>query len=362
MLFLILSIGLISNYYNKEKNIDINKDNKINNSIVSMMIQDDNGNYIENNDTSFSLNDYLFNVEKSGCENGGTINWNKEKKKVEASLLTSDKCYAYFDQKPKNTDTILKNASPNTLTENLLGDMYRFYGSEVNNYLCFGTDEKCTTDSIYMYRILGVTPDNEIKVVKYNSIGKYQWNDNNTEEYCGSDGANCIFEKSTLNKGLNGEYFLTNSEYSYLQDEKWLSLIVDKKWNIGDIMTVSDGQLAYTRELNKQTLNYQKIGILSLSDVSFAVEGTKNFSCDDVFSKIFLPMPSNMFLLNFSGLQDDEWHPRGFYTMIYRNGGSDGLSYDNLDDLEDIYPVFYISNNVYLTGCGSIEDPYLINI
>lgn len=95
---LILSVGTINLIYFKDSKL-INENIKEENSnFISMMVEQEDGSYKENPNINFVSEGYMFNQEKSGCENGGSLVWNSEKEKIEASLLTSDKCYAYFEK------------------------------------------------------------------------------------------------------------------------------------------------------------------------------------------------------------------------------------------------------------------------
>lgn len=99
IIFVCLLITIILSiifFLSKNEKVLKNKDNTKTN-FISMMVEQTDGTYKENTNVNFVSEGYIFNPQKSGCENGGTLVWNKRYEKVEASLLTSDKCYAYFD-------------------------------------------------------------------------------------------------------------------------------------------------------------------------------------------------------------------------------------------------------------------------
>lgn len=43
---------------------------------------------------------YVFNEQLSACENGSTLSWDDENKRVLVEANVSDKCYIYFDVMP----------------------------------------------------------------------------------------------------------------------------------------------------------------------------------------------------------------------------------------------------------------------
>ena len=49
------------------------------------------GEYQVSRDTSWPQEGYIFNEQLSGCENGGTLSWNSDAKRVLLQTNTSDK-------------------------------------------------------------------------------------------------------------------------------------------------------------------------------------------------------------------------------------------------------------------------------
>ena len=56
------------------------------------------GNYEETTASEWPQDGYVFNASLSRCENGGTLSWDDETKKVLMESNSSDKCYVYFDK------------------------------------------------------------------------------------------------------------------------------------------------------------------------------------------------------------------------------------------------------------------------
>ena len=66
---------------------------------ISMMYETGpgTGEYYESKSSLWPEEGYIFNDILSGCENGGKLSWNEEKKAVILNSLGSDACYVYFD-------------------------------------------------------------------------------------------------------------------------------------------------------------------------------------------------------------------------------------------------------------------------
>ena len=99
-----------------------------------------------------------------------------------------------------------------------------------NNFICFGTTDKteCTANQDkYMYRVIGIfsdaSGDNHVKLIKYKQLGEYDWNDDKETDIS--------WENSDMYKGLNGNYFLTNATYDYMQNTAWLNKIENWTWS-----------------------------------------------------------------------------------------------------------------------------------
>ncbi len=98
-ILLVISIFYYCNNWYGKENFNEDKNLKGTNSL-SMLLETEKGSgeYIESNLNSYPISDYVFNSNLSRCENGGTISWDDNSKKVIFSGITSDKCYIYFDK------------------------------------------------------------------------------------------------------------------------------------------------------------------------------------------------------------------------------------------------------------------------
>ena len=152
---LILPIGfLFISYYNKEyKVIESEKQSKtiVNSNALTMMYETgpDTGEYQVSSDTTWPQEGYVFNEQLSACENGSTLTWDDESKKVLLQASTSDKCYVYFDVEPpptladvcaggENLASCIKNY--NTTYSNGIGGLYHHDGT-ITKTNCMYNDE-----------------------------------------------------------------------------------------------------------------------------------------------------------------------------------------------------------------------------
>ena len=300
-------------------------------------------------------------------------------------------------------DTLI--ASGNLWQSGLEGDGYRFTGSgnatastSPKNFICFGTTDKntCTANpSTYMYRIIGVfadeNGDNHVKLIKYTQLPTaYVWNSSNTDV----DWAN-----STLYAGLNGSYFLTNTTYSYMQDNTWLNKITDWKWSAVNTKTYEDKTNnpdyyessptgIYLSEMNKgsssNTLctNYNgaainclggswttptaKIGLMYASDYALSLGQTALSMTTGTYTNRATLKTGWMHLLNNDTTASEyEWtisrYGLNSSTWIAWCVDADGGVFDNYVVSEfGSRAVFYLESDIEGEGVGSITDPIIL--
>ena len=81
---------ILSDNTTKDKNL-------INNSFLTLMLEDETGNYVKSTSNTWPSGNYAFNESLSRCENGGELRWNREEGIVNLLSNKSDACYVYFD-------------------------------------------------------------------------------------------------------------------------------------------------------------------------------------------------------------------------------------------------------------------------
>ncbi len=188
---------------------------------------------------------YKLNEEQSRCEDidGNKIEDISFDTNTNSITVTSNKtayCYLYFDIKtPENPQELIDSRTSNeSLSDEEVGGMYRYQGSSVNNYICLGSlnNTNCQEKTDNMYRIIGITPEGNIKVMKQTSIGNYAWNtkyhddSSSSSGYCGRYGCP-EWPNSEIYQTLNEN---ADSFLSKLSDDI-KNKIADWEWYYGDI-------------------------------------------------------------------------------------------------------------------------------
>ena len=266
---LIFVIILYSNRYKKQVYVEEGNNQIRTGTSISMMLETKagSGDYEPSTSSEWPTTGYIFNAERSKCENGGTLSWNDETKSVVLTTKVSDKCYVYFDVQPPdvsitatNTPTTYGklgslNCSNSTAAYNqqynrveisqINGDYtsctlnytdssskvnlatyitglsgttqgtgqvvnekgYRYEGKNPNNYVWFNNE---------YWRIIGVFDSsshgqsgNLVKIIRADVLDGLAWHKSNTNDWTAA----------SLNSLLNGAYYNaqdgTSSGYCY---------------------------------------------------------------------------------------------------------------------------------------------------
>ena len=269
-ILLIFVIILYSSRYKKQIYVENNNEQIKTGTKVSLMIETKagSGDYKISNSEKWPTSGYIYNAERSMCENGGTLSWNDETNSVVLNTRVSDKCYVYFDVQPPDvsiTATNLPktygklgslNCSNSTATYNqkynrvevsqinkkytscnlnytdssskvnlatyitglsgttqgtgqvIIENGYRYEGKNPNNYVWFNNE---------YWRIIGVfdsgshgqSNKNLVKIIRADVLDGLAWDKSNTNDWTAA----------SLNKLLNGAYYNaqdgTSSGYCY---------------------------------------------------------------------------------------------------------------------------------------------------
>ena len=279
-----------------------------------------------------------------------------------------------------------------------------------DNFVCFGTtsSEECKANELkYMYRIIGVFPDNDgkqhLKLIKFKQLEEtYAWvSDAKTE---------VSWSGSALNTGLNTEYFKTNTNYNYMQDTTWLNKIEDWQWqNVltrvygvdSNNSTSSDNGPSYLRITSEQMYLHERNKQNLLNSHTCVSGNTTNSTCswslalwDTSTGKIGLIYGSDYMLalgssaLNYTCIANSATLNTGWIHQSNNDTSksihewtvdSDGLNSSGNMRAWGLYstqgvgtivatgkygvrPVFYLKSNVVtISGSGTYNDPYIIN-
>jgi hypothetical protein len=274
LILILFVIILYGNKYKKQVYTEEGNNQIRTGTNISMMLETKagSGDYELSTSSKWPTKGYIFNAERSKCENGGTLSWNDETKSVVLTTKVSNKCYVYFDIVPPDvsiTATNLPktygklgslNCSNSTATYNqqynrveisqINGDYtsctlnykdstskvnlatyitglsgktqgtgqvvnekgYRYEGKNPNNYVWFNNE---------YWRIIGVfdteviktdnTTENKslVKIIRADVLDGLAWDKSGTNDWTAA----------SLNKLLNGAYYNaqdgTSSGYCY---------------------------------------------------------------------------------------------------------------------------------------------------
>ena len=391
VLLLIIIFSFYGYIPNKTVVLNKNNDTLVNSNTLTMMYETgpDTGEYQVSSDTSWPQEGYIFNERLSKCENGSTLTWDDENKKVLLQANVSDKCYVYFDKEKLTLANYIINE---VYTEDGVNDLYyhdgvgtytnadkeagdnsyRYAGANPNNYVCFGSDEEtCPTDNLY--RIIGVF-NGQVKLIKYdyaNSdllgtngdyygdteiFGSYYKGSKSVidEYYWNRNGSNTWSESQLNTVNLNTNY-LNNIE------NKWSNLIATTEWQVGGNATGNiygvPVKQTYQNEIISpvsNTIYSAKIGLMYVSDYGYAAS----------------PNNWNINLSSYSSVDSWIYMGIGEWTITRRSDGTNYVFYIYNAGRVDVYnvynrygirPSFYLNTNVTLAGgTGTQSDPYRI--
>ena len=271
------------------------------------------------------------------------------------------------------------NARNAEITGNVKDDLRRFVGTYetvTDNFICFGTDDQETCKrnmDTYMYRIIGIDTQNRLKLIKATKVKK---GSQSTFMWHNTYSSDTTWENSDLYKGLNGQSpksgdtstcnqcFGNGSEYSYMSQDQWTSLISPVTYYIGNSTATTNPQL-FQNEI-KEHFDSGKISLMYLSDYLYANNGNANTN-----NWLFIANGLNG---NHSSLGNGATAPTAEYEWTMTRYGYGGGSYhardvasfgavssDRLYNLLALRPVFYLIPAARITGGnGQIETPYMI--
>jgi len=379
------SLFLVYKSFSNRKVNEIKDINTVNSNKFAMYIEQDDGSYSEYTEgNSFTIDGYVFNLEKSNCvDNKGDIvndaltnNGNK----ITISSNKTSYCYLYFSL-PSNLYDVCgsydkmsscvanENISQIEGVNSIEAGMYRYQGTDAMNYVCFGTTVKSecvgNTDA-YMYRIIGIRPNGQMKLIKKEALNStVNWWDNFWDDI--------EWPSSNIYTSINGSSFLTNTTYVPIG---WENKIATTSWYYGDTTTNGnyDGATMYPIEnpfgestaSNKFTKTVSaKIGLMYIHDYYYAyVSGGAPGSYSNA-KTAWIHLSKN----DTSAPNSHEWtisrygaDRMGNYASwrVYSVGDIDRATWDG--NALSVRPVFYLTSDVEITGgTGTIDDPFLIS-
>ena len=371
----IVAILLINN--STSKVIISNEESKqlINTNALTMMYETEagSGEYQVSSDTTWPQDGYVFNEQLSSCENGSTLTWDNENKRVIVSTSVSDKCYVYFDKmvptfadicREENSNTLACKVATNYTTDGENGlyyhdgtgsytnadqeagdNSYRYAGANPNNYVCFGATGADCQDEDNQYRIIGVF-NNQVKLIKATSYGDYAWNPSMVNEW---------------NENTKPDIYATlNTTYYNTIPVEWQNLIAESTWQVGgmNFSNTNTAKQYYDVEVGTGQSGYEetmKIGLMYVSDYGYGAnpeKWTTALTEDNYGTDNWIYFSSNEWTIS-------QHNPLFTFSIDSSYGGRVIIIQNSR--LFAVRPSFYLESTVnYISGSGTQSDPFRI--
>ncbi len=157
-------------------------------NMIAMYVEGEDGEYSQNNDSSFPKEGYILNVEKSTCRNGGSLSQDASTKTISLSVGNAESCTLYFDKEifigidsiiDSSNGTRMNFDDPATTDEGVFemeddyGTSYYFRGAVTNNYVKFAG---------FYWRIIRVNGDRSLRII-YDGTQAHANGTNNTDRF-----------------------------------------------------------------------------------------------------------------------------------------------------------------------------------
>ena len=279
----IFAITLSLTLFKSEENIVLSNNDKnlINNSFLTLMLEQSDGTYQESTTNTWPSGNYAFNSELSRCENGGELRWDRENGIVELLSNKSDGCYVYFDlYNVVNITNVQTTKTTNSITltvtvdagENPVATYYfsidggRSYQESNTNTYTFSNLDYGTTYTIQVYavdtegyesneEVIEVTTDNYVNPVVNSVTTTNIENDSITVSVSATGGTNNI---QTYYYSINNGAYISSSSNTYT----FSGLSSGTSYSIRVYVKDTNGV-----DSNVYTINAETESVVYLSDV-----------------------------------------------------------------------------------------------
>lgn len=223
------------------------------------------------------------------------------------------------------------------LTKVTKDNSYRFTGANPNNYIKFSESDKT-------YRMIGII-DGKIKII-----------DTSYKEIEYNDTLNNSYENTTIKESLNNEYLITLNENirNLLDESNWyINSIVRNYSNVDEL---TDEEISDKKNGKYVT---DKIGLPYISDYIYAYDSTDSEYGKKISKTNNWFFQDNIWFItrvNYNNKMDMKYYEYVFYL---KNDGSIDVSL--VTEAKNVTPCFYLKSNIkYISGTGSLVDPYII--
>ncbi len=408
ILTIVSSIFLINNKLsdNKAQLDEVKLKDIKDNNMFAIMVNDGSGKYTSND--QFPGDGYKFNSEKSGCMDNNnelipdSLSFDEKEQKAIVNTGQTSYCYLYFDEVPQTLQTLQSKAGSGLSTD-LVGGMYRYIGTNdvvTNNYICLsgvgsnGCGTSGTHDS--MYRIIGITEEGNIKVIKqtkYNNTNyawntKFDENNSNTTYKCDLTSGCPEWPNSEIYTTLNTNFYNSLNDGIRRKIQEWNWWYGDIEYNYAKNLTGDDlykietgqkesqyygklpsekGNAITTKEWDEQKTG--NIGLMYLHDYYY--QSNENGCHSSKGESGYNKCRDNgwMHLAQNGNSSDYEWTMSrvgrdSISSACFRAWGvyPDGrVNYDGSYGKYAVRPVFYLTSDIELEGEGTTKNPFYIS-
>ena len=308
------------------------------------MIEQEDGTYKEDTSNTWPTSGYQYNADMSGCIdlNGnkldGVLSYDSTTNIATVDTGNTSYCYLYFsipkwcNEGETASECLLRNPSAGLDVSTTYSDLYRYFGEDiVNNYVCFGTDDKTKCSQfVYSYRIIGINENGELKIMSSEPWVLGSWSDDPTVEWPDS----YIFK------------MLNENEMGY--SEKWFDKIQESEWKYGSISgyeydSIWSDDFEKLLSLENKSIN-AKYGLLSFNDIFLSMEYLMDL---DWIYEIALED-----LVTSAVIVPDE------YLVVEYNLGNN-VYYESY--YAQYIPSIYLKSSIkIINGTGTIDDPFIM--
>ena len=267
---------------------------------------------------------------------------------------------------------LMTNAPEGFKNTALAGELYRFRGTasdKIYNHVCFGTTDKstCTGNTdVYMYRIIGMQSDYQVKLIKKEAINDEQkWNGDNL--------VNTWWENCRPYAQISGSAYLGNSTY---MPAEWKVLLSSHKFytmNDSDFKATASTAKVYAAESESGTYT-STVGLMYIHDYLYAYNADVSCGEEQDYSTcrsswIHLanndsaPMRSYEWTMSRAESIAElvgwlEWDDVHYAYSIAGDGYVAGEKYDEINTYR---PVIYLrAGTQFVSGSGTAADPFII--
>ena len=365
---------------------------------ISMLYETEagSGEYQISTDTTWPQDDYVFNERLSGCENGGTLSWNEETKRIIMQTNKSDKCYVYFDLFNESTlkDVILRD-NPNVLTrtdfsvsysEDNVGqifvasgnetedinndgvgeDVYYFAGNPTDNWVSFGG---------FYWRIIRINGDGTIRLM-------YQGTEATTTGVETQIGTS-VFNNSFVQNEYVGFKYTDGIQHGSDSDSAILTSLTN--WYVSNLINYEeyiDVNTGFCSDRNlRDGSSWSSTGYTYQYYAAYdrLVDGkSPSFKCDNIDN---FQIPTALITADEIAYAGGVWNTSNYGFYLYTaqdywtmtpsvfNGTANNFALNRMSSLIansvsgsfGVRPVINLKADVTITGSGTSTDPYVVS-